>query len=121
MSFPIPSQILPKTFQAIWDVFFMPIFATEFDTHGANRARVAGTDKMKLPLCQMSVVRAGITLIPFIIIVGAVIKKNIISIIEHAVNTIWMCLGYTFQIAISGEFPYNSCSYFGIIPKEDPT
>ena len=32
-----------------------------------------------------------------------------------------MCLGYTFQIAISGEFPYNSCSYFGIIPKEDPT
>ena len=27
MSFPNPSQILPKTFQTVWDVFFMPIFA----------------------------------------------------------------------------------------------
>ena len=27
--FPIPSQILPKTFQAIWDVFFRRTFASD--------------------------------------------------------------------------------------------
>ena len=29
MSFPNPSQILPKTFQTIWGVFFMCIFASD--------------------------------------------------------------------------------------------